>query len=235
MAQARHDWQECHTGEDQLGSPLARRLATVQQSIAHTLAATPTGPIRVMSMCAGEGHDLLGVLEHHALRADVVGRLVELDPVLAATAREHAPQVSKWCMRRRRRTVGIRRGRPGGPRIGLRRVRQHHRCRHDARDRPAPHPVRARSDRDLDAPRAPARRDPRGPAAFRRCPIGRLFDFVGYKFLDGARWARAGVYNYLERALRTVEWITMHRHHELVHDRADIERRGRLGGATPSA
>ncbi len=42
-------------------------------------------------MCAGEGRDLLGVLEHHPRRADVRGRLVELEPGLAAMARARAP------------------------------------------------------------------------------------------------------------------------------------------------
>ena len=51
----------------------------------------PPGPIRVISMCAGEGRDLLGVLGDHPRRADVTGRLVELDPELAATAVAHAP------------------------------------------------------------------------------------------------------------------------------------------------
>ena len=39
----------------------------------------------------GEGRDLLGVLADHPRRADVIGRLVELDPELAATAAAHAP------------------------------------------------------------------------------------------------------------------------------------------------
>jgi DinB superfamily len=86
-----HDWHEWHHAYDHEGSPLARRLVAVQQCIAAALDAAPPGPIRVVSMCAGEGRDLLGVLEHHPRRADVRGRLVELDPELAATARSRAP------------------------------------------------------------------------------------------------------------------------------------------------
>ncbi len=91
MAQDTHDWQEWHRAYDQADNPLIRRLAIVQQCIGAVLDAAPPGPIRVVSMCAGEGRDLLGVLTHHPRRDDVQGRLVELDPGLAATALEHAP------------------------------------------------------------------------------------------------------------------------------------------------
>lgn len=50
----------------------------------------PTGPIRIVSMCAGQGRDVLGVLPDHPRRADVVARLVELDAGLAAHARRTA-------------------------------------------------------------------------------------------------------------------------------------------------
>jgi hypothetical protein len=91
MTQAAHDWQEWHTAYDRPGTPLVMRLAVVQQCIRAVFDAAPPGPIRVVSMCAGEGRDVLSVLDDHPRRADVVGRLVELDPVLAATARAHAP------------------------------------------------------------------------------------------------------------------------------------------------
>jgi hypothetical protein len=86
-----HDWHEWHRAYDQPESPLARRLAIVQERFAAALDAAPPGPIRIVSMCAGEGRDVLGVLESHPRRADVHGRLVELDEDLAATARSHAP------------------------------------------------------------------------------------------------------------------------------------------------
>lgn len=47
----------------------------------------PPGPIRVISMCAGSGRDLIGVLADHPRRSDVTARLVELDPSLVAEAR----------------------------------------------------------------------------------------------------------------------------------------------------
>ena len=85
------DWHEWHRAYDASDSPLARRLVIVQQGIRETLDTAPAGPIQVISMCAGEGRDLLGVLADHPRARDVRGRLVELDPELAAVARANAP------------------------------------------------------------------------------------------------------------------------------------------------
>ena len=85
------DWHEWHRAYDEPDSPLSRRLAIVQDAIRAALDAAPPGEIRVVSMCAGEGRDILGVLADHPRAADVRGRLVELDAGLAATARAHAP------------------------------------------------------------------------------------------------------------------------------------------------
>ncbi len=84
-------WLEWHDKYDQPDSSLARRLAVVRVRIAQALQRRPAGPIRVLSMCAGDGRDLLGVLRTHARSADVSARLVELDAVLAQRARAAAP------------------------------------------------------------------------------------------------------------------------------------------------
>ena len=59
--------------------------------IREVLDDRPPGPIRVVSMCAGEGRDLLEVLADHPRAGDVRGRLVELNPELAARAAAGAP------------------------------------------------------------------------------------------------------------------------------------------------
>ena len=87
------EWVAWHDGYAP-GSPLTRRLAVVQRMIREALDASPPGPITVISMCAGDGRDVLGVLPGHRRRDDVRGRLVELDPDLAQRAREHAAEVS---------------------------------------------------------------------------------------------------------------------------------------------
>jgi len=84
------DWIEWHRNYDDPDSRQSWRLRTVRRRIGEALAAMPGGEVRVISLCAGDGRDLLGVLESHARAADVVALLVELDPELAARARTRA-------------------------------------------------------------------------------------------------------------------------------------------------
>ena len=87
------EWVAWHDGY-RPGSPLARRLATVQGMIRTALDTSPPGPISLISLCAGDGRDVLGVLPGHPRCADLRGRLVELDPELAERARELAAAVA---------------------------------------------------------------------------------------------------------------------------------------------
>jgi hypothetical protein len=81
------DWREWHEEYADPASGLSWRRRAVQDRVRAFLDARP-GPLRVVSACAGEGRDLLEVLaERPADAARVSGRLVELDPALAATAR----------------------------------------------------------------------------------------------------------------------------------------------------
>src|ERR1700686_5164834 len=75
------EWVEWHAGYAP-GTPLARRLALVQDRIRTALDDRPRVPIRIISMCAGDGRDILGVLTDHPRQPDVSARLVELDPEL---------------------------------------------------------------------------------------------------------------------------------------------------------
>jgi hypothetical protein len=74
------DWRAWHDDYDRPDSPLSRRLRIVQQRIAAVLDSSPPGEIRVVSVCAGQGRDLIGMLPDHPRRNDVRARLVELDP-----------------------------------------------------------------------------------------------------------------------------------------------------------
>jgi hypothetical protein len=80
------DWAAWHGHYDDPASGLSRRLAVVQARIREALDQAGPGPIRVVSLCAGDGRDLLGILADHPRRSDVDARLVELDPELAARA-----------------------------------------------------------------------------------------------------------------------------------------------------
>jgi hypothetical protein len=84
------DYRAWHSDYDDPNSPLAERLRIVQRRLDELLTAAPAGPIRVISMCAGQGRDVLGVVPKHERRSDVSGVLVELDPDNVRFARETA-------------------------------------------------------------------------------------------------------------------------------------------------
>jgi len=80
------DWKSWHDKYDDPGSAYARRLQTVRERIRVALDQAPAGPLRAISLCAGQGRDLIPVLAEHPRGADVHARLVELD----ADNTEHA-------------------------------------------------------------------------------------------------------------------------------------------------
>ena len=84
------DWKRWHDKYDDPGSPFARRLATVRERIGDALDAAGPGPLRAISLCAGQGRDLIPVLAEHPRGRDVHARLVELDPGNAELARRLA-------------------------------------------------------------------------------------------------------------------------------------------------
>ena len=86
------DWRAWHKDYEDPYSGLSRRLTLVQAHIRAALDRAAAGPIRAISVCAGQGHDLIGALTEHPRRADVTARLVELDDhnVLLARQAAHA-------------------------------------------------------------------------------------------------------------------------------------------------
>ena len=62
---AGRDWVAWHDAYDDPGAPLAQRLVAVQAQIAAALDGAPPGPLRAVSICAGQGRDLIGVLREH--------------------------------------------------------------------------------------------------------------------------------------------------------------------------
>jgi hypothetical protein len=86
------EWQSWHHGYDDPHSPLSMRLDVVREQIALALETTAPGPVRLLSLCSGDGRDVLPVLASHLRDSDVSGRLVELDADLADRARRAAPR-----------------------------------------------------------------------------------------------------------------------------------------------
>ena len=92
MSEGSADWQQWHQAYDDPESRLSERLRVVQAHLAAALDARAgqRGPIRIISMCAGQGRDVIGVLAEHPRRDDVTADLIELDTMLAAAARADA-------------------------------------------------------------------------------------------------------------------------------------------------
>ena len=90
QAGAGRDWVAWHDAYDDPRAPLAQRLIAVQARITEALDEAPPGSLRAVSICAGQGRDLIGVLREHPRGRDVTARLVELDPHNAEIARESA-------------------------------------------------------------------------------------------------------------------------------------------------
>jgi len=88
------DWHAWHRPYDDPDSRLSRRLHAVQELVRAALDQAAPGPIKAISICAGQGRDLLEVLADHPRSADVAARLVELDPRNAEAAREAATRAA---------------------------------------------------------------------------------------------------------------------------------------------
>ena len=86
------DWYAWHDRYNNPATGLARRLAIVQDRVRAALDEAPPGPLRVISLCAGQGADLIVPLAGHPRRGDVTARLVELDPRNAEGARRLAAE-----------------------------------------------------------------------------------------------------------------------------------------------
>jgi hypothetical protein len=84
------DWVAWHEAYDDPSSRLSARLKLVKQHVAAALDRVPPGPIRLVSLCAGQGRDVIETLPGHRRRNDVSAVLVEADPANVARAREAA-------------------------------------------------------------------------------------------------------------------------------------------------
>ncbi|MEU1587614.1 class I SAM-dependent methyltransferase family protein [Micromonospora sp. NPDC005710] len=81
------DWHDWHLPYDDDTSPLSRRLRLVQQHINDWLDRRSDSSLRVVSVCAGQGRDLIGALAPRPDADRVHAELIEYDPRNVAAAR----------------------------------------------------------------------------------------------------------------------------------------------------
>jgi hypothetical protein len=88
------DYEQWHRRYDDPESDLSWRLRTVQGSINRALNER-AGSVRVVSSCAGEGKDILGVLSARPGNAQrVTATLIEIHPAIAYRARTTAASLA---------------------------------------------------------------------------------------------------------------------------------------------
>jgi hypothetical protein len=81
-------WVSWHDDYDDPESDLSQRLIAVQHRLADAINQAPPGAIRVISACAGQGQDVIGVLKSHPRASDVQALLVESDQDNVGVARD---------------------------------------------------------------------------------------------------------------------------------------------------
>jgi len=90
VSEAAPDWLAWHARYLDPSSPLSRRLGIIQAHITDWLNRRPGVPLTAVSICAGQGHDLIGVLAHRTDADRVHATLLENDERNVAAARAAA-------------------------------------------------------------------------------------------------------------------------------------------------
>ena len=73
-------WSSWHDAYDDPRSPLSVRLSIVQEETRQAISLRPAGAIRLVSICAGQGRDVIGAVDGHPRQADTTAVLLESDP-----------------------------------------------------------------------------------------------------------------------------------------------------------
>ena len=100
------DWRAWHDEYADPQSELSQRLAVVQLHIRGWLDSTGPSPVTVVSMCAGDGRDLLEVVDGRHDGDRVAATLVETDERNVEHARAHISRLGHHRIQVRRRDAG---------------------------------------------------------------------------------------------------------------------------------
>jgi hypothetical protein len=87
------DWTRWHDDYER-DTPLRRRLEIVKQHISDVLRSRAGRGLAVLSICSGDGRDVLEALAEESVGGRVRGRLIESDSMLADRARRTASKAS---------------------------------------------------------------------------------------------------------------------------------------------
>jgi hypothetical protein len=104
---AMKDWVAWHGAYDDPGSSLSLRLERVRAHLARAIDEAPPGPVSLVSLCAGQGRDVVGVLPWHPRRDDVSALLVEIDPKNAELAGQATAAAGLGRVRVRQADAGL--------------------------------------------------------------------------------------------------------------------------------
>jgi hypothetical protein len=104
------DWVQWHRTYDDPNSSLSRRLEVVRRDLRRALAVAPgdeDGAQRLISLCAGDGRDVLPILAEIDSFHRVAALLVELDPTLSERARTTARKLGLRAVEVRTADAGV--------------------------------------------------------------------------------------------------------------------------------
>ena len=87
------DWAAWHDAYADPQSQLSARLRIVQAQVRAALPPRLSASFKIVSICAGRGHDLIGALRGYESADQVRARMVELDPRNVAVMRRNAQKV----------------------------------------------------------------------------------------------------------------------------------------------
>lgn len=85
------DWTDWHKLYD-AGMQLDARLSIVRKQIRVALENCTVGPIQIVSVCAGDGRDVMGALVDHPRREDVTAWFLDTDEASLSRGRAEAAQ-----------------------------------------------------------------------------------------------------------------------------------------------
>jgi hypothetical protein len=88
------DWSQWHDAYDRAGSGLGDRLAAVRAAIGRCVDDAAPAPVRIISACAGDGRDVLGVLAQRSDGGRFTALLLEYDAGLVSRARQAASRLA---------------------------------------------------------------------------------------------------------------------------------------------